>query len=91
VITTKETQFSMQTETDFKQEGSKILSEALIINSSLTDLALSCKTNRQAKRKCLWQSKHFCDKGNPIGLEGTRMISEALKVNTALTKLSLSC
>ena len=34
--------YLMQTETDFKEEGSKALSDALKTNSTLTDLTMSC-------------------------------------------------
>jgi len=65
------------------------ISEALMINSTLTTLNLGCDDkDRKAKERITKKMNEWT--GNNIGDEGAIKISEALMINTTLTTLNLS-
>ena len=76
-------------------EGASKISESLKINTTLTELNLSCdeirNKNEEQKRKKKWRiNKKKWWTANQIGAEGASSISESLKINTTLTTLNLS-
>ena len=79
-------QFLFIKDNKIEAEGAKHLSEALMVNHSLTTLDLDSD-------KVIFNGiegvKTLCSVNN-IGDDGTASISESLKTNTTLTSLSLS-
>ena len=74
---------------DIKGEGACALSEALIINRTLTELDLSGE-QQKAQEGTEQVNTNGTDKaGNEIKVEGARALSEALKINTKLATLKL--
>ena len=69
-------------------EATRALSEALRVNTTLTELDLGCEQQSSNDNQCIVNFNDISD--NKIGGEGTHALSEALKVNTALTTLSLA-
>ena len=70
------------------------MSEALKINTTLTELDLSCEDQRRHTKDIDQQFTlfHFSKStGNNIGDTGATSMSEALKINTTLTALDLGC
>src|SRR5215475_4840976 len=76
-------------------EGGKALAEALKVNSTLTQLNLSCMSSF-----CGWiyvcilwfdLADNLWIIDNSIGDEGGKALAEALKVNSTLTQLNLEC
>ena len=71
--------------------GVKSLSEALMTNTTLTDIDLRGK--HDGNQFVLIQNHHFYSNKteNIIGETGVASLSEALKINTALSILDLTC
>ena len=71
--------------------GVKSLSEALMTNTTLTDIDLRGK--HEGNQFVLIQNHHFFSNKteNIIGETGVASLSEALKINTALSILDLTC
>ena len=81
---------------DIGAEGARMISEALKINSTLTELNLECDENNNEEiriRNKEFQQELIIDKwtwtDNNTEAEGAEMISEALKINSTLTELNL--
>ena len=71
-------------------EGTKSISEALKVNSSLQELSLIRDEEiwKEMKwKKCIYKEKTII--GNSIGDEGAKSICDALRINTSLTTLNL--
>ena len=76
----------MKTENIIKEEGSKMIGEGLMNNSTLTELNLECKQQYDSfGYEIIW----FCEIGNKFKGKGAEMIGEALKTNSTLTSLYL--
>ena len=81
----------MQIVNKIGDEGARRISEALKINTALTELNMCCSEFREKKPRVFLMSKMIkIRKVNRVGNEGAIMISEALKINESLTKLYLS-
>ena len=72
-------------------EGTARICEALMENTSLTSLDLSCPDKKKKKKKKKKQNelnKKYT--GDDIGVEGSKRIAEMLSTNSSLTKLDLN-
>ena len=72
-------------------EGTRMISEALKTNYTLTTLHLGGDNDYGMNMNMKYEWWNEIWTANNIGDEGARMISEALKTNHALTTLGLSC
>ena len=73
-------------------EGAVKISEALMVNTTLTDLDMRSEEKRhKGTLNYLTRIWYFWWTENNIGDEGAIKISEALVCNTALTMLNLKC
>ena len=71
-------------------KGATSLSDALRVNTVLTELNMGCEEDgneRNKVRDCVVDGLLV---GNSIGVNGAKALSDALKVNTTLTSLDLS-
>ena len=73
------------TETDIGEEGAKLLSESLKVNTTLLNFNLWSLESRQMNEKGTHEGRTDCG----IGPEGAKSLSEALKVNVNLWHLNI--
>ena len=71
-------------------EGVKMMSEVLKVNTSLISINLGCE-EEQKKGKYEKGKANNHMTGNEIGTEGAKALCEMLKVNSTLTFLDLFC
>ena len=78
------------TDKNVRDEGARMISEALKINTTLISLNLRGDWNKKRDKR-RWKRKRLIRwTGIKIRTEGARMISGALKMNSTLTELNLS-
>ena len=80
-----------QTGNAIREKGLTSLSEALKSNTTLTQVNLCCKTQKEDNNRQTTFSNCIQSIGNEFGDTGSVLLSEALKSNTTLTELDLSC